>query len=158
MIQVRSNSNFDVKCATIQFCNNNYNSQFDRWIRLKLYVESLDMSNRGLKFQANQSWGSHYNMGQQRLYEFCYLLHFDSQTSYLARILFLQGYGSLFWEFPSFTRIWKLVLGISQLYKDLQWATIQFPSVERIHKCFKILFLQGLPIHHSYNNEIRLQN
>ena len=107
MIQVRSNSNFDVKCATIQFCNNNYNSQFDRWIRLKLYVESLDMSNRGLKFQANQSWGSHYNMGQQRLYEFCYLLHFDSQTSYLARILFLQGYGSLFWEFPSFTRIFN---------------------------------------------------
>jgi len=46
-------------------------------------------------------------MGQQRLYEFCFLLPFDLWTSYLARILFLQGYGSLFWESPSSTRIFN---------------------------------------------------
>jgi len=33
------------------------------------------------------------------LYEFCYLLSFDFCTFYLAKILFLQGRGSLFWEF-----------------------------------------------------------
>ena len=34
-IQERSNSDFDVKCATIQFYGNNHNSQSDRWIELK---------------------------------------------------------------------------------------------------------------------------
>jgi predicted RNase H-like nuclease (RuvC/YqgF family) len=34
-IQARSNSDFDVKCATIQFYSNNHNSQSDRWIELK---------------------------------------------------------------------------------------------------------------------------
>jgi hypothetical protein len=34
-IQARSNSDFDVKCATIQFYGNNHNSQSDRWIELK---------------------------------------------------------------------------------------------------------------------------
>jgi hypothetical protein len=46
-------------------------------------------------------------IGQNRLYEFCYLLPFDLWTSYLIRILFLQGCGSLFWEFPSSTRIFN---------------------------------------------------
>jgi hypothetical protein len=32
MIQERSNSYSDVKCATIQFYGNNHNSQSDRWI------------------------------------------------------------------------------------------------------------------------------
>jgi len=31
MIQERSNSDFDVKCATIQFYGNNHNSQSDCW-------------------------------------------------------------------------------------------------------------------------------
>jgi len=39
-IQERSNSDFDVKCATIQFYGNSYNSQSDCWIELKVYVES----------------------------------------------------------------------------------------------------------------------
>ena len=39
-IQARSNSDFDVKCAAIQVYSNNYNSQSDRWIELKIYVES----------------------------------------------------------------------------------------------------------------------
>ena len=49
-IQERSNSDFDVKCAIIQFYNNSHNSQFYRWIELKFYVESPDMfSYLGLK-------------------------------------------------------------------------------------------------------------
>jgi hypothetical protein len=43
VIQERSNSDFDVKCAIIQFYGNSHNSQFDRWIGLKVYVESSDM-------------------------------------------------------------------------------------------------------------------
>jgi len=96
-IQERSNSDFDVKYTTIQFYSNSHNSQSARWIKLKVYLESLDMfSYLGLKFQVNRSLGRHRNTGQQRLYEFCYLLSFDLWTSYLARILFLKGCGSLF--------------------------------------------------------------
>jgi hypothetical protein len=61
----------------------------------------------GLNFQLNQSSGRHHSMGQQRLYEFCYLLHFDLWTSYLARILFLKGCGSLFWEYPNSSKIFN---------------------------------------------------
>jgi hypothetical protein len=108
MIQERSNSDFDVKCATIQFYGNSHNSQSDRWIGLKFYVKSPDMlSYRGLKFQVNWSLGRHLNTGQQRLYEFCYLLPFDLWTSYLARILFLKGCGSLFWKSTNSTKIFN---------------------------------------------------
>ena len=96
-IQERSNSDFDGKCATIQFYNNSHNSQSDRWIELKVYVESHDMLfYLGLKLQVNRSSGRHRKTGQQRLYEFCYLLPFDLWTSYLTRILFLKGCDSLF--------------------------------------------------------------
>ena len=85
-IQEMSDSDFDVKCATIQFYGNSYNSQSDRWIELKVYVESPDMlSYLGLNFQVNRSSRRHRNTGQQRLYEFCYLLHFDLWTSYLPQ-------------------------------------------------------------------------
>jgi hypothetical protein len=47
------------------------------------------------------------NTGQQRLYEFCYLLPFNLWASYLARILFLKGCGSLFWESPSSKKIFN---------------------------------------------------
>jgi hypothetical protein len=74
----------------------------------EFYVESLDMlSYLGLKFQVNRSSGRHRNTGQHRLYKFCYLLPFDLWTSYLARILFLKGCGSLFWESPSSTKIFN---------------------------------------------------
>jgi len=107
-IQERSNSDFEVKCATIQFYGNNHNSQSDRWIKLKFYVESLDMfSYLVLNFQVNRSSGRHRNTGQQRLYEFCYLLPFDLWTSYLARILFLKEYGSLFWKSTNSTKIFN---------------------------------------------------
>jgi len=46
-------------------------------------------------------------MGQQRLYEFCYLLPFDLWTSYLARILFLKRCGSLFWKSTNSTKIFN---------------------------------------------------
>jgi hypothetical protein len=53
-IQARSNLDFDVKCAIIQFYGNSHNSQFDSWIGLKFYVESPDMFfYLGLKFQVN---------------------------------------------------------------------------------------------------------
>jgi hypothetical protein len=102
------------------------------------------LSYPGLKFQVNQSSRRHRNTGQQRLYEFCYLLSFDLWTSYLARILFLKWYGSLFWESPSSTKIFN---GLQHSFQ-----------VARIHKCFRILFLQGFLIYPSYNKERRLQN
>jgi hypothetical protein len=71
-------------------------------------MKSPDMlSYLGLKFQANRSSGRHLNTGQQKLYEFCYLLPFDLWTSYLAMILFLKGCGSLFWESPNSTKIFN---------------------------------------------------
>jgi hypothetical protein len=106
--QVTSDSDFGIKNATIQVYGNNYNSQSDRWIGLKCFVDSPDMfSYYELKFQINRTLGRHRNTGQQRLYEFCYLFPFDLWTSYLVRILFLQGCGSWFWEFPSSTRIFN---------------------------------------------------
>jgi len=41
-IQKMSNSDFDVKRATIQFYENSHNSQSDSWIELKFYVKWLD--------------------------------------------------------------------------------------------------------------------
>jgi hypothetical protein len=97
MIQERSNSDSNVKCALIQFYGNSHNSQSDLWIELQVYPQSPDIfSYLELKFQVNHSSGRHRNTGQHRLYEFCYLLSFDLWTSYLAIILFLKGCGSLF--------------------------------------------------------------
>ena len=65
MIQARSNSDCDVKSATIQFYNNSHNSQSDRWIELNFYVASPDMfSYLGLNFQVNQILERHPNTGQ----------------------------------------------------------------------------------------------
>jgi hypothetical protein len=91
------NLDSDIKCTIVQFHGDSYNSQSDSWIGLKFYVESPDMfSYLGLQYQVNQSSERHYNTGQQRLYKFCYLLSFDLWTFYLARMLFLQGCGTLF--------------------------------------------------------------
>ena len=96
-IQARSNSDFDVKSASTQFYGNSHNSQSNRWIELTFYMENPNMfSYLRLQFQINQSSGRHHNTGQKMLYEFCYLLPFDLWTSYLARIIFLKGCGSLF--------------------------------------------------------------
>jgi len=61
----------------------------------------------GVHFQEYPRSKRTCNIGPNRLYKFCYLLPFDLWTSYLARIIFLQGYGSLFWEFPHSTRIFN---------------------------------------------------
>jgi len=61
----------------------------------------------GLKSQVNRSLERHRSTGQQRLYEFCYLLLFDLWTSYLARIIFLKGCGSLFWESTNSPKIFN---------------------------------------------------
>jgi hypothetical protein len=42
-IQERSNSDFDVKSASIQFYGNSHNFQSDCWIGLKVYMGSSDM-------------------------------------------------------------------------------------------------------------------
>jgi len=69
-IQERSNLDFDVKYVFIQFYGNNNNSQSDRWIGLKVYMESPEMlCYLGLNFQFNRSSERHRNTGQQRLYE-----------------------------------------------------------------------------------------
>jgi len=49
--QVRLDSDFDVKCATVQVYGYSYNFQYDRWIELNFYVDSPYMfSNLGLQF------------------------------------------------------------------------------------------------------------
>jgi len=107
-IQARSNSDFDVKRAPIKFYGNSHYSQSDCWIGLKLYVESHGMfSYLGLKFQINRSLGRHLNTGQQRLYEFYYLLPFDLWTFYLAKILFLKRCNSLFLKSTNSTKIFN---------------------------------------------------
>jgi hypothetical protein len=84
----------------------------------------------GLTFQVNRSPGRHRNTGQQRLYEFCYLFPFDLWTSYLAKILFLKGYGSWFGEFPNHARISNLIINwfweFSSLQRSLMGCNILF--------------------------------
>ena len=102
------NLDSDIKCTTVQFHDDSYNSQSLHLIELKFYVKSSDrLSYLRLKVQVNQSSERHHNTGQHRLYEICYLLSFDLWISYLARILFLQGCDSLFWESPNSTRFFN---------------------------------------------------
>jgi hypothetical protein len=55
--QERSNSDFDIKCATIQFYGNSHNSQSNRWIELTFYEEPTHMlSYLGLKFEVIGVW------------------------------------------------------------------------------------------------------
>jgi hypothetical protein len=120
-----------LKSAPIQFYGNSHNAQSDCWIKLKFYVESPDMlSYLGLKFQVNRSLARHRNTGQQRLYEFCYLLPFDLWTSYLARILFLKGCGSLFWKSPNSPKIFN---GLQHSFHVCQgFINVQNPFLTRI--------------------------
>ena len=105
--QVRLDSDFGVKSATVQVYGNSYNSQSNRWIKLKFCGLSRHVVLLWVKISGQSEFGRHHNTGQQRLYEFCYLLPFDLWTSYLVRILFLQGCGSWLWEFSSSTRIFN---------------------------------------------------
>jgi hypothetical protein len=50
----QSDSDYDVKCASVQFYDKSYNSQSNNWIRLQFYMTSPPkFSYRGLKFQVN---------------------------------------------------------------------------------------------------------
>jgi hypothetical protein len=115
----------------------------DRAKILRVYPDMLFYLR--LKFQINRSSGRHYNTGQQRLYEFCHLFPFKLWTSYLAKILFLKGCGSLFWESPNSTKIFNVLQHIFQMWQG-------FINVS------ESIFLQGFLIHPSYNKERRLQN
>jgi hypothetical protein len=80
----------------------------NRWIELKLYQKIPEVVLYvWVTFQVNLSSEKTYNIGQNRLYKFYYLLHFDLWTSYLVRIIFLKGCGSLFWEFSSSKKIFN---------------------------------------------------
>ena len=106
--QVRSDSDFGVKVSTVQFYAIEHNFKFNRWIELKRYQKIPKVFVYvGVHFQENPHSERTCNIGPNRLYEFCYLLYFDLWTSYLARTLFVQGYGSFFWEFSSSTRIFN---------------------------------------------------
>ena len=103
------------------------------WIELKIYKNIPEVCVYvGVNFQVNRSSERTCDIGQNRLYEFCYLLPFDLWTFYLAKILFLRGYESLFCEFSSSTRILffgkltyvlkeedtNIIRGIPQIYND----------------------------------------
>ena len=81
----------------------------------------------GLKFQVNRSSVRNLNTGQQRLYEFCYLLPFDLWTSYLARIFFLKGCGSLFWESTNSTKIFNGLQHSFQVWQEFINVSESFP-------------------------------
>ena len=88
------------------------------------------------------------------LYEFCYLLPFDLWISYLARILFLKGCGSLFWKSPNSTKIfnglqhsfqvWQgfIIISESFSYKDSLFILATKRKEDfRINSTFKSDFL-----------------
>jgi hypothetical protein len=108
----------------------------------------------GFKFQINRSSGRHLNTGQQRLYEFCYLLPFDLWTSYLAMILFLKRCGNLFWKSTNSTKIfnglqhsfqvWQgfIIISESFSYKDSLFILATKRKEDfRINSTFKSNFL-----------------
>jgi hypothetical protein len=107
-----------------------------------------DFGVKSVAILVNRSSGRHHNTGQQRLYEFCYLFPFDLWTSYLVRILFLQGCGSWFWEFPSSTRIFNALQYNLQVWqwfinvvaggasrRDVVWRRRRLSVVPPIVRC-----------------------
>jgi hypothetical protein len=117
-IQVRSDLDFIVKFFIVQFYTFEHNSKSNRWIEQKLDLEISEvLFYVGVRFKVNQSLEG-LAIGQNSLYEFCYLLPFDLWTFYLARILFLQECGSLFWDFSISTRIFNELQYNLQVWKD----------------------------------------
>jgi hypothetical protein len=108
-----------------------HNFKSNRWIELKPYQKISEVFFYvRVNFQVSRCLERTCDIGQNRLYEFCYLLPFNLWTSYLTRILFLKGCDSLFWKFSSFTRIfnelkhnfqeWQQFINVSESfsYKD----------------------------------------
>jgi len=107
-IQVRSDSDFVVKFPIVQFYAFKHKWKSNRWIKMKLDMKISEvLFYVGVTFPVNRSLGRTCDIDQNRLYKFCYLLSFDLWTFYLAKFLFLQRCGSLFWEFPNSTRIFN---------------------------------------------------
>jgi len=77
------------------------------------------------------SWRT-YDIGQNKLYEFFYVFRFDLWTFYLARILFLQECGSLFWEFPSSIRIFNELQYNLQMWQGFINVSESFTRKERL--------------------------
>ena len=135
--QARLDLDFSVKFYTVQFYVIEHNFKSNCWIKLKLYEKISEVFVYvGVNFQVNACLGKTCDIGQNRLYEFRYLLPFDSWTSYLAKIIFLQGSGSLFWEFPSCTRIFNGLQYNLQVWKDS--LMFQNPFLIRISYSFQL--------------------
>ena len=76
--QVKSDSGFGVKVSTVQFYAIEHNFKFNRWIELKLYQNIPEIFVYiEVHFQVNRSLEKTCDIGQNRLYKFCYLLPFD---------------------------------------------------------------------------------
>jgi hypothetical protein len=128
-IQERSNSDFDVKRATIQFYGNSHNSQSDCWIELKFYVKCLDMlCYLGLTLQLNRSSVRHRNIGQQRCTNF--VIYF-LLTCGLPICLGFFSKKDMAYCFGNLLAPQGSSMGCNIVSKS-----------SRIQKCFKILFLQ----------------
>ena len=94
--------------SVVQFYNSNHSSKSNCWIKLKIYLEfPRILLYIGVKFKVNRNLGRPCDIGQNRLYEFCYLFSFDLWTFYLAMILFLQEHDKLFWKFSNSTKIFN---------------------------------------------------
>jgi hypothetical protein len=126
---------------------------------MKFYVESPDMfSYLGLKFQVNRILERHQNMGQQRLYEFYYLLPFDLWTFYLARILFVKGCGNLFWKSTNYTKIFN---GLQHSFQVWQGFIIISESFFFFGKLTYVLkeedtnIIRGIPQIYNDNRNIK---
>jgi len=117
--QARSNLDFRVKFSTVQIYAIEHNSKSNRWIELKLYQKILEVFFYvRVNVQVNWSLKRTCDIGQNMLYEFCYLLPFDLWNFYLAKIIFLKGCGSLFWRFSSFTIIFN---ELKHNFQEWQW-------------------------------------
>jgi hypothetical protein len=105
MIQVRSNSDFGENFLLSSFT------------LLSITPNPTVGSSCNLTCRFRSS-GRICDIGQNRLYEFCYLLPFDLWTFYLAMILFLQWCDNLFWESSSSAKIFNRLQHSFQVW---QW-------------------------------------
>jgi hypothetical protein len=83
-------------------------------------VETLPEDSRGIvlywgEFSGESEFGKDLRYRLEKVVRIYYLLSFDLWTSYLTRIFFLKGCGSLFWEFSSSIRIFN------ELKHNFQW-------------------------------------
>ena len=138
--QARSNSDFGVKFYVVQFYAIEHNSTSNCWIKLKLYQKIPEVFVYvGVNVQVNQSLEKTCDIGQNMLYEFCYLLSFDLWTFNLTRIFFLKGCGNLFWKFSSSTRIFNELIHNFQEWQRF----INLPESFSYKDSLSILVTQG---------------